>query len=402
MTKTEKLLTVATLNTWHGLDGKGTMFFGGLESRRERMARLDRQLNCLKVLNADVLLLQEVNPLPFRAHWYAHELDKRCFFATSNSGVKFGWGPPSNLNEGLAVLFPRQWEAEDLGKRRLSGRFRLAPFTISEVGSPFLSLQLHESRMGMAVRLHLPSHYQTPGFQGAKSIIVAVTHLHHSPSLTPRNQAMLDEAKAEGLTGEEEAHLLRCFRSANSRRLLEFDNLVTWLERLRLPGEPIILGGDFNCEPESSPILGLGRRGWLDLWQYAGMPEDYAKAATWDPPRNTFAYRAQKFHQVGSSFSEKAAEVLRKTDAVPRRIDYIFAYPWKQAEVLEPEDEILASGKLLSINRFGYIKGNGLSTHGLQVEDFSDLEKQRDFDFGADADLNHTSDHFGLVARFGI
>lgn len=395
------LLKVASLNTWHGLNGRGTMFFGVLESRSERMARLTRQLNCLKALDADLVLLQEVNPLPFRAHWYAEQLKKRCLYVSSNSGIKLGWGPPGNLNEGLAVLFPRHWDAEFLGKKRLSGHFRLTPFRVSEVGGPFLSFQLHESRVAMAVRIVLPRQAQMESFNGAPSILVGLTHLHHAPSLTPRNQALLDAAKAEGMRKDEEEHLLKAFRVANSRRVSEVDSLAAWLEQLRRPGELILLAGDFNCEPDSAPLASLRRRGWHDLWDVSGNETDFPHAATWDPPRNPLAFRSQAFHQPGSDFSPAVAKVLQQADSLARRIDYIFAYPWQHVESPTGDTLLGCAGRLQSISRFGYLTGNPHSHETMDVRDFTPLAAPRDGDADVRADDRFVSDHYGLVASLG-
>ena len=408
MSQRKALLKVASLNTWHGLNGRGKMFFGMLETRSERLARLQRQINCLSALNADLLLLQEVNPLPFRAHWYAEQLNKRCLYVSSNSGVKFGWGPPGNLNEGLALLHPPQWKAEFLGKKRLSGHFRMSPLRISEVGGPFLSLQLHESRVAMAVRLTLPREYQIEEFSGASTVLIGITHLHHAPAFTPRNQQILNEAKQHGLSSDEEKHLIKSFRVANSRRVSEVDTLADWLEQLRRPGETILMGGDFNCEPDSAPLASLSRRGWHDLWRVAQQSEDLDKAATWDPPHNPLAMRSQAFHQPGSDFSKGVAGVLQKADSVARRIDFMFVFPWQHVENATPHTVLGCVGKIQQVERFGFLTGNPLTHEHLNSQNFSELESsptanaqgplvQKDL---TQPDDRFVSDHYGLVATF--
>ena len=407
MSQQKKLLKVASLNTWHGLNGRGKMFFGVLESRSERLARLSRQINCLRALNPDLLLLQEVNPLPFRAHWYAEQLGKRCLYVSSNSGVKLGWGPPGNLNEGLAILYPSHWKAEFLGKKRLSGHFRMSPLRISEVGGPFLSLQLHESRVAMAVRLTLPRENQIEEFTGASTLLLGVTHLHHAPALTPRNQIILDDAKRQGLSSDEEKHLIKSFRVSNSRRISEVDTFAAWLEQLRNPGETILMGGDFNCEPESPPLASLVRRGWHDLWRVAQNPEELEKSATWDPPHNPLAMRTRAFHQPGKDFSGGVAQVLQKADALSRRIDYLFAFPWQHMENATPQTTLGCLGKLQKIARVRILTGTPMSADNLQVTNYSELEADRGEisvsgeALPAEPDDRFISDHFGLAATFG-
>ncbi len=374
------LLKVATLNTWHGLNGRGRFSFGLLESRSERMARLSSQVQILDDLSADVIMLQEVNPLPFRAHWYAEKLNKRCMYVSSNVGIKLGWGPPGNLNEGLAILFPQNWRAEFLGRKRLSGSFRLSPLNISELSSPFFSFQLHESRVALAVRLHLPVEYHLSDFSGAKTILFVTTHLHHAPTFTPRNQQIFADSIAnDGLSVSEQEHVTRRFRAANSRRLTEVDNLASWIDSLRKPGESVVLGGDFNCEPDSAPVASLLRRGWLDSWLASGQNTDLADSATWNPAENPLAMRMQEFHQKGSAFSPAVKSLIQKTDSLSRRIDYLFLYPWTRIDTPLVESEMGCSGRLLNVSRFG--TGN--------------------LDPRSSTSDNIISDHFGLVARFG-
>ena len=395
-------LTVATLNTWHGLNGKGKLSFGLLEARSERVARLHRQLNALRALNADVLLLQEVNPLPFRAHWYARQLQKRCEYVSCNAGVKLGWGPPWNLNEGLAILCPQGWRVEAVGKKRLSGELRFSPLRISQVGGPYLSLQLHESRVALAVRLHLPQYRQHANPTGVTSVLLGVTHLHHAPSLTPRSEAILDEMTSQGLTAEERAHLVRAFRTANSRRVSEVDTLASWLERLRKPGEPVLLGGDFNSEPDGVPARTLARHGWGDLWRMAGNSENEAGAATWDPSRNPLAWRSQNFHQRGQDFSPLVRTTLQAVDALARRIDYVFVYPPGGTGELDAQSELGCLGTLQRARRFGFLTGNAFTHQGLGVDlDENYLARAPDVTETSGTG-RFISDHFGVMVEFGV
>lgn len=396
----QPLLKIATLNTWHGLDGRGTMLFGSLESRTERIARLERQVTALKTLDADILLLQELNPLPFRAHWYAKKLGMRAEYVTSNSGIKLGWGPPGNLNEGLGILFRPDWQYQILGKRRLSGSFRLSPFRISAINSPFLSFQLHESRVAFAMRFFIPSNQRLGAYEGRTSLIVAVTHLHVSPAHTPRNEQILKQAFEHGQISKDELQTIhRAFRTANARRLNEVDDLVTWLETLRRPDEPMILGGDFNCEPESPPYNALIRRGWHDLWLEADNSPDLLESATWDPPRNTLTARVKNFKHSVTRENPHLAEVYRQTDALPRRIDFLFGIPAKNIPS-QPDFQLGASGFLGRVNRFGYLTGNPMAPESLSSDDFSAYKKREEFVVQAGDDSLFISDHHGLCAEF--
>jgi endonuclease/exonuclease/phosphatase family metal-dependent hydrolase len=395
------LLKVASLNTWHGLNGQGTFLFGQLESRTERIARLERQVACLKSLGADIVLLQEVNPLPFRAHWYAQKLGLRVEYAACNSGVKLGWGPPGNLNEGLAILFPSHWKCESLGRKQLSGSFRLNPLRLSAIAHPFLSLQLTESRVATAVRVTIPNDRQIEGYQGRNTVLIAVTHLHVSHAHTPENEKILAKALQDGRLFKEDAkQLVKHFRNANARRMTEADQLLSWLETLKRPDEPALLAGDFNCVPNSSPYNAVIRRGWHDLWTEAGNSEDILEAATWDTPRNTLTQRVRDFQHMRRKNKERIVSVLNEADTVPRRIDFIFGLPCRKSPG-EHKFELGVSGPLRRVARFGYLTGNPLTSESVDCQNFESYKTRMEFENTSGSDAQFISDHFGLVAEFG-
>lgn len=396
------LLKVASLNSWHGLNGQGSLLFGQLESRTERIARLERQIACLKSLNPDVVLLQEVNPLPFRAHWYAQKLGMRVEYVACNSGIKLGWGPPGNLNEGLAILFPSHWKYEFLGRKQLSGTFRLSPLRVSAIAHPFLSFQTHESRVATAIRLTLPEERRVAGYNGRNTVLIAVAHLHVSHAQTEENEQIVARALAEGrISQEEEKKIRRHFRAANTRRMTEADQLLSWLEALKKPDEPALVAGDFNCIPQSSPYNAIIRRGWRDLWTEAGHSENKLDAATWDAPRNSLTQRVKKFQHLSGQGNERIAQILNEADTVPRRIDYMFGQPCRSHPGSQGF-ELGGSGELLRLSRFGFITGNPLVPESLDCENFDSYKLRPEFSSASGDDSNFISDHFGLVAEFGI
>ena len=62
-------ITLLTYNTLHGLEPSG-MTVRASESQEARQARLDLQFRQLSLIQPDVMLLQEVNPLPEMAEQY--------------------------------------------------------------------------------------------------------------------------------------------------------------------------------------------------------------------------------------------------------------------------------------------------------------------------------------------
>lgn len=371
-------MRVATLNTWHGLDGVGLMRFGLLETQAEQIARRERQSAALRALDPHILLLQEVNPLPFRAYSLARSLDRTICYGAANVGVKVGWGPPWNLNEGLCVLAPRSWRVERLGTRMISGGMSFSPPRVTFIHSPFLGFQLKEARSAFAVRVHRPAEF------GGGTMLVAVTHLHHAPARTRSNDDVLAGLQAEGLEAHEEAHILKCLERADARRMGEVREILAWLQALARPGEDVLLGGDFNCEPESRPYGIIRDAGFIDLWERGGGGADLARSATWDPPHNALAYRVQGFEQPGADYSERVGRFFRRSDLLPRRIDFLFL---KKADGRPAE--------VTAVDRFGLVEKRG---EAFVPSDFSTLEERKPYSFVPEDDLRMVSDHFGIYA----
>jgi endonuclease/exonuclease/phosphatase family metal-dependent hydrolase len=382
-------IKIATLNTWNGLNGKGRFQFGVLESRANRMQRLNDQVKLLRQLSADILLLQEVNPLPFRAHWYATQLDKKEFNVTCNSGVKLGWGPPYNLNEGLCILIPKGWKCEFLGKLKLSGQFQFSPFRLSQIKSPYLSLQLHEARVATALRIWIPQDRASQNPEQTNSLILATAHLHHPPSLSASNAKLWETEIRPNLNDEERAHLERAFRKSNSRRTKEMDSLGIWLASLRKAGEPMILGGDFNCEQASDPYKCLQRKGWTDLWN---LQAHHQPDLTWDPSQNALAAKSMNFHFKAGDFNERVESALHWLDFSPRRIDYLFAHPASELADVRAETPFGALGRLSNVQRFGAPEEEG----SRMLPSASNAIDSCTVGF-SQAPI---SDHYGVVAQF--
>lgn len=340
------LLRVATFNTWHGLDGVGFVRFGELESRSERLMRLAKQIDTLQRLEADIVCLQEVNPLPFRAYWYGKQLNKKVYFATANAGIKFGLGFPSNLNEGLAILCPRNWESHFVGTKHLNAKFNVAPLRLSLVANAFLSLQASENRIAFAVRVVVPASRRMSEFQGSQTVLVVCTHLYHGAGFNAEALNILDEAKSSGQISDlEYTDLMKTFQKSDEVRESQINELLGWISSQQRPGEPVLLMGDFNTEPQSTAIQLMRGEGWTDSWAFA---KENVQGDTWHPVQNKFASRTQKSIKVSKQASGQA-KVVEAIDLLPKRIDYIFSKPWD-----ESRSEIVGCfGKQLTTSRFG-------------------------------------------------
>lgn len=395
----QSLLKVATLNTWNGFNDHSTVMLDSLETRAERMARLDRQIAALRQIKPDLLFLQELNPLPFRAHWYAKKLSMRTEYVTCDSGVKMGWGTPGHLNDGLAILFPADWQYQILGSRRLSGGFGFNPIKISASSQPFISFTLRSSRIAYAIRFFIPPEKRIGQYEGRTSLVAAVTQLSSLPAQTPRNEKIIKNALDHGqLNKENVSEIHRSFRTAHARRLNEIDELATWLESLRRTDEPMILGGSFYCEPESPPYNALLRRGWQDLWVEAGNSADLDESATWDAPRNSLAARVIN-DPVENKMHKDMNDIYRQCRALPQRIDFLFGLAAKSVPS-QKHFQLGASGKLGRVSRFGFVTGNPIDAKTIVTDDFTDYKKRNELTSQTSDDNKFISDHHGICAEF--
>lgn len=103
-------VTVLTYNTLHGLEPSG-LTVQASESKEARQARLDLQFRELSVIQPDVMLLQEVNPLPEMAERYVTAmksvgLQYASVHQVDACGIRLapGLAIVPGLNNGLAVL----------------------------------------------------------------------------------------------------------------------------------------------------------------------------------------------------------------------------------------------------------------------------------------------------------
>src|SRR6476646_9065099 len=120
---------VLTYNTLHGLEPSG-LTVKASESKEARQARLDLQFHQLSVVQPDLLLLQEVNPLPEMAEAYVTGLkDSGLQYAEVHQvdacGVRLapGLAVVPGLNNGLAVLAKTPLRVRKVKGLKLSGGF---------------------------------------------------------------------------------------------------------------------------------------------------------------------------------------------------------------------------------------------------------------------------------------
>ena len=93
------------LNVWSGFNYRGKFRLGTFETKEERRAREEKLIAGLKRENADVMFLNEVNPVPRQLNRLRRELQADAYARIGVSGVKIGRiGFPINLREADVIL----------------------------------------------------------------------------------------------------------------------------------------------------------------------------------------------------------------------------------------------------------------------------------------------------------
>lgn len=280
-------IKVLTINVWSGLDYKGIFSMSEYEDETARETRFTILCDELKVLNPDIIFLQEVNPTASYSSRLAELLDYDEIHQVCNAGFKIGLlGFPANLKEGNAILAKKELQLEETDAIKLSGLFGLH--------GDFLSLHFDDAIFALGAKITV---------QG-KEIILINTHL----------------TSVQDSSGSED-------------RNNELSRLSDYLAELS--DKPVILGGDFNCTPDSPEFIRFATRNKL-IDCYSGNENE---GWTWDPVNN-----------LNISYSLNESD-YSPGDSSLRRIDYIMINdrfgndPVKKTEVVlnKSRDNIFCS-----------------------------------------------------------
>ena len=272
-------ITILTYNTLHGLVPSGLRVKAG-ESKEARQARLDLQFRQLSVIQPDVMLLQEVNPLPEIADTYIKAmkgfgLHYRAVHQVDACGVRLapGLAVVPGLNNGLAVLAKAPLRLRKVKGLKLSGGFGGC--------SDFVGLQTGELRYALIAEV------ENPG-TGRKILAISL-HLHSGIERNAFFVQKINEAVDQGKVRREDfERVIDAMEQDQERRLGEIRVLVKEMQRLQAEGTYLgaIIGGDFNFEPDDPEYRELERAGLRDTYTIASTKTDVYSL---DPQRNVIA-----------------------------------------------------------------------------------------------------------------
>ncbi len=298
----DERVRVVTVNVWSGLDYHGAIRFGEYESRERREARFRTLIRDLRSVAPDVLFIQEANPADEFSARLADSLGLDEIHQVSNAGVKVaGFGPPLNFEEGIATLARKDLRIKEYSVWKLSGSFGLFgdDVTLNFDEAEFAqvgTVTLREGRVFL-VNVHLSS---TPP---PDSTLLAELTAARDGRVISRSDSSMAQAKLE---------------AGATRRKDEVARLLEFIRGLP-PGDPVILGGDFNAKPASDEIKMIVNSGL-----FPDAERTVCTGFTWDPGRNSnIAYSTRLVDASGHRFDfDDTLSALYDTRG--RTIDYIF------------------------------------------------------------------------------
>jgi endonuclease/exonuclease/phosphatase family metal-dependent hydrolase len=313
---------VLTYNVWHGLH-VGPFWVTLTESPEEQKARFQRQVNQMARAAPDIILLQEVNPLPKRAEEYVEALNEFGLEYTEvhqvdACGLRLSRKKAiiPDLNNGLVTLVKKEYRLNRIQGLKILGGFGMCRST--------RGFQLKEMRYALIAEVTWPG-------SGAK-YLVANVHKHAGYDASIK---FLQQVKE--LTGEDQSQLYsktkKPFKDSQRKRKKGLIRLMEALNRLREDGgyAGILLGGDFNFEPSSSEYKKALELGLLDTHEIAIRD---GELYTLDPIGNDLILDGDE--PIIPQLLSKAISRASRTDQAailaayqedmkrPKRIDYIF------------------------------------------------------------------------------
>lgn len=311
----EKSLKILTLNVWSGLNYNGTCKVGEYETELRREQRYRSLLVQLKILEPDIIFLQEVNPAGKYSTGLADALGYNEIHHVCNAGLKIlGIGIPSNLNEGLSILTKPGYELEKFDVWKLSGS--------PGVNGDFVNIHFNEAEYALVGKIKI---------KGIPFYLINV-HLFAAVGRNDELKKKLDSLHEGRIIAHEEYNdALSDWENGLEKQKEETKELIR--KKRDIPDStPIIMAGDFNSTPESDVIKRIVLAG--NMIHTYGHTVDYYPN-TWDPLLN----KNIKFSVDKESKQENNPDPFNRIssdfDKQSKTIDYIFLN-----ELFTPKDII--------------------------------------------------------------
>jgi endonuclease/exonuclease/phosphatase family metal-dependent hydrolase len=313
---------VLTYNTLHGLEPSGLTVKAG-ESTALRQARLDLQFQQIAAIQPDLLMLQEVNPLPDMAKAYVTALQERGVpyaevHQVDACGIRLapGLAVVPGLNNGLAILARAPLRLRKVKGLKLSG--------FGACGDS-MGWQTGELRYALIAEVENPD-------TGQKVLAVSL-HLHSDIERSAYFIRQIDEAVDQGRARREDIDsVVKAIEEGLERRLAEIRVLVKEIKKRQAEGTylGVIVGGDFNFEPDDPEYQELEKAGLRDAHTMASRDSEDLSL---DPQGNVLARPAERdvpsslreaIKRLPDSQQRKILQGYQTGISQARRVDFVF------------------------------------------------------------------------------
>lgn len=301
------------LNVWSGFNYRGKIRLGTFETKEERRAREEKLIAGLKREDADVMFLNEVNPVPRQLNRLRRELQADAYARIGVSGVKIGRiGFPVNLREADVILARPELKMKAAGRVHLAGKGFVSDYASFHFGNLTQAiaavLEIGDGRRLTAVAVHWLA---CPEWKGGAKDATALA------AVASRRGFGLEQIKAAREKMEEDVRLKR----QEASRLLEF------IEKIVPADGPVVIGGDFNAGPDWESVRMMKSAGFTDTFAAVGSGSGF----TWDPLRN--ANISRYYAEEAELKKQRLYDTYHDIDElIPRRIDYLWARGFKKIE----------------------------------------------------------------------
>jgi endonuclease/exonuclease/phosphatase family metal-dependent hydrolase len=316
-------VTVLSYNTLHGLEPSG-LTVKASEPKEARQARLNLQFEQLAVARPEVILLQEVNPLPEMAERYVAAMKQvgveySQVHQVDACGVRLapGLAVVPDLNNGLVVLAKAPLKLKKVAGLKLSGGFGRC--------EDYIGLQTGELRYALVAEIENPD--------TGKKLLAVSLHLHSGIERNAFFIQRISEAIEDGRARHEDFEdIVAVIEQDQNRRLDEIRLLVKELQKLDGSGHYIgtIVGGDFNFEPDDPEYRELERAGLKDTYVIAN---SHTEVYSLNPQQNVIARKGvrevpstlrEAMKRLPQSQQQKILEGYQNGISQARRVDFLF------------------------------------------------------------------------------
>lgn len=244
-------LTLATVDTWPAISAGGFISCEEYEPANDRSFRMELLTSGLKALDADVIVLNGINPAGETAEMIAAELGMNQESWVSKAGVRVGpVSLPLNLQTGDAILTSERLTSEPVGRMHLDGLLSTGKITLlSKKGVQIFGRKIISGETGFYLF----------------SVVWTESLFDDERSLNGLMKAYLaEEISAKEYTAylgnAVEGSVLRAGQAAET---LSFINSIA--------GEsPVVIMGSLNALPESRELQLLKNAGFKDVFETAG------------------------------------------------------------------------------------------------------------------------------------